>query len=612
MNINQYIISQLARKISKKEKLSLECLSRLKRMASKKYNLPCPTNINLLESYRQMTRNKEIKPDKNIENLLVTKDIRTSSGVAIVAVLTKPYPCPGACVYCPSEKGMPKSYLSNEPAVMRAILTDFHPYKQVQGRIRALEKAGHKTDKIELIIMGGTFSYLKRQYQTWFVKECFRACNDEEAENQSRRSKTSSLKEVQKTNEKSAHRIVGLTLETRPDYIDEKEIMRMRKLGATRVELGVQSIYDDVLRINKRGHSRDEIIKATRLLKEAGFKVGYHMMPNLPGSTYKRDLEMFKELFSNPDFQPDMLKIYPCVVVKNAPLYKWLKQGKYKPYSCQKLVRLLAEVKKLVPYYVRITRVVRDIPATSIIAGNKISNLRQVLREKSERENWSCKCIRCREVRNRYQLSSPELLHLTSPAKKTGFSKQERVQTHFLEDERRKIVLFRQDYNASEGREIFLSFEDPERKNLYSLLRLRINSHDCSFAASLKNLSPACENGLARQSQNPAMLSSRKKTFSSSLKKKRDAALPIVPALQNAAIIREVHTFGKLVSIDSKSKESPQHTGLGKKLISEAEKIVRNEFNLKKIAVISGVGVRDYYRKLGYRLKDGYMVKTLL
>ncbi|MCK5123049.1 MAG: tRNA uridine(34) 5-carboxymethylaminomethyl modification radical SAM/GNAT enzyme Elp3 [Candidatus Pacebacteria bacterium] len=547
--INEYIIKQLLKKIPIKNQN--EYFLKLKRKASKKFGLPNPTNIEVLEVYRKMLKNKKIKPNKNIENLLITKKMRTLSGVAVIAVLTKPYPCPGTCKFCPNEKNMPKSYLSNEPAVMRAILTDFHPYKQVMARLKSLEATGHKTDKIELIIMGGTFSYLPKQYQTWFVKECFRACNETATVETRQCLVSTTLKQLQKTNEKSEHRIIGLTLETRPDYIDQKEIIRMRKLGATRVELGVQSIYDDVLKLNKRGHSVAATIKATRLLKEAGFKINYHLMPNLPGSSCKRDLEMFKELFSNPDFQPDMLKIYPCVVVKNAPIYKWLKTGKYKPYLDQELIELLAEIKKIIPYYVRITRLIRDIPSTSIVAGNKVSNLRQVLKKKSEEEGWRCKCIRCREIRDKF---------IPRPAVEAGRDLP-------------LLKLFRQDYNASGGREIFLSFEDRERKYLYSLLRLRIN----------------------------------KKTPPTPFAKGGE----IIPALQNAAIIREIHTYGQMMPMKSKNKNSPQHIGLGKKLILEAEKIARKEFNLKKIAVISGIGVRDYYRKLGYRLEDRYMVKKL-
>jgi len=571
--INRYIIRKLVRKTFEKRKVSLEYLSRLKRKASRKFSLPCPTNIELLKTYRKMIENKKMMSSKEIENLLVTKNIRTSSGVAVVAVLTKPYPCPGTCAFCPNEKNMPKSYLSNEPAVMRAILTDFHPYKQVMARIKSLETTGHKTDKIELIVMGGTFSYLPKQYQTWFVKECFRACNEKKFKVQSSKFKVldNTLENLQKLNEKSAHRIIGLTLETRPDYINEKEIINMRKLGATRVELGVQNIYDDVLKLNKRGHGRAEIIKATKLLKEAGFKINYHMMPNLPGSSYEKDLRMFEELFSNPDFQPDMLKIYPCVVVKNTPIYKWWKKGEYKPYSDEKLIELLCAIKKIIPYYVRITRLVRDIPSTSIIAGNKISNLRQVLDKKSKEENWRCKCIRCREVRNQ----------IVPPDKGACLSGRQGWGVKNLGDN--NLKLFRQDYEASGGREIFLSFEDEKRKYLYSMLRLRINENVIARSEA------------TRQSQNLIKLISCPEIPLAPF----DKGGNVLPVLQNSAIIREVHTYGQLVSINSKNKKSPQHTGLGKKLILEAEKIAREEFGLKKIAVISGVGVRDYYRKLG-------------
>ncbi|MEA1937248.1 MAG: tRNA uridine(34) 5-carboxymethylaminomethyl modification radical SAM/GNAT enzyme Elp3 [Patescibacteria group bacterium] len=554
--INQYIINQLYKKIPLKRRD--EYFLKLKRKASKRFGLPNPTNVEILKTYRKMVKNKKVKPNKNIENLLITKNIRTLSGVAVIAVLTKPYTCPGSCVYCPTEKDMPKSYLSNEPAVMRAILTDFHPYRQVKARLKSLEATGHKTDKIELIVMGGTFSYFPKQYQTWFIKECFRACNAYSV----RADRDLSL--LQKLNEKSKHRIIGLTLETRPDYIDAKEIIRMRKLGATRVEIGVQSIYNDVLKLNKRGHSVATTIKATKLLKEAGFKINYHMMPNLPGSSCKRDLIMFKELFSNPDFQPDMLKIYPCVVVKDSPIYKWWKNGKHKPYSDKKLLELLAEIKKIIPYYVRITRLIRDIPSTSIVAGNKISNLRQALKKKSEEENWQCKCIRCREVRNKNPLIFKKLRNKNPLLLKEGQGVVE------------NLKLFRQDYNASDGKEIFLSFEDKERKNLYSLLRLRINS---------------------------GVLSLERKSIIS------NSAYRLKPELQ--AIIREIHTYGQMMPIKYKSKKSPQHIGLGKKLILEAEKITREEFGLKKIAVISGIGVRDYYRKLGYELENEYMVKNL-
>jgi len=512
-------------------------LNIFKRKIAKKFGLPIISNIELLKAYHKLVKNP-----KMLEYLLRKRNIRSLSGVAIVSVLTKPYPCPGKCLYCPTEKGMPKSYLSNEPAVMRAILNNFDPARQVENRLESLKLQGHPTDKIELIIIGGTWSYLPKNYQEWFIAHCFAACNADLRRFKRGFTQKKSLRKEQKINETAKHRIVGITIETRPDFIDEKEILWLRKLGVTRVEMGVQNIYDDVLKLNLRGHTVLDTIKATKLLKDAGFKVCYHMMPNLPGSDLKRDEKMFKEIFQNPDFQPDMLKIYPCAILKEAPLYKLWKAGKYKPYTEKQLINLLLEIKKELPYYCRVQRLTRDIPSTSVVSGPaKISNMRQILEKLSEKQGWRCKCIRCREVKEDYR-------------------------------PKEKLCLFRQNYNASGGKEIFLSFENKNRTRLYSLLRLRIpESPEVGHRA-------------------------------------------VFPVLRGAAIIREVHTYGQLHPLDNRGRipvVSPQHKGLGKKLMEEAEKIVKKEFGLKKIAVISGVGVRDYYKKLGYKLKDTYMVKSL-
>lgn len=443
-----------------------------------------------------------------------------------MSVLTKPYKCPGKCLYCPSQKGMPKSYLSNEPAVMRAISNKFDPLKQVKMRLKSLKATGHPIDKVELIVIGGTWSYLPKRYQNWFIKRCFDAANGKTSK---------SLLQSQKANEKAKCRIVGVTIETRPDYITLKEIKRLRELGVTRVEMGVQNIYDDVLKFNLRGHGKKEIIEATKLLKDAGFKVCYHLMPNLPGSDLRRDEKMFEEIFQNPDFQPDLLKIYPCAILKEAPVYKLWKQEKYKPYTERQLIALLKSAKKKIPYYCRIQRLVRDIPSPSIVTGPaKISNMRQVLAKETKKDGWKCRCIRCREVGENYQ-------------------------------PKEKLHFFRQDYDASDGKEVFLSYESKNRERLYSLLRLRIPSN--------KN---------------------------------------IIPILKDVAIIREIHTYGQLHPLDNKTGAvSPQHKGLGKKLMKKAEKIAREEFSLRKMAVISGIGVRDYYRKLGYELEDTYMIKNI-
>ncbi len=526
-----FIHSQFINKALKKSFSSTERFLKFKKQFYSQNKLPQPTNADLRELYEKMITQKKIKRKPSLEKAMLSRSVRTQSGVAVVAVLTKPYACPGKCAFCPTEENMPKSYLSNEPAVMRAIMNKFNPYKQIQSRLQALMLNGHPIDKIELIVMGGTFSYFPRQYQTWFIKECFRACN-EYRQNHATTStaQRTTLLQAQKRNEKAKVKIVGLTLETRPDWINEKEIINFRRLGCTRVELGVQSIYDEILKKNRRGHLAQATIQATKLLKEAGFKINYHMMPGLYGSSPTKDFQMFKELFTNPNYQPDMLKIYPTVVIKNTPLYHWWKQGKYKPLDNKTFEKLVIRIKNeaILPY-TRIQRLVRDVPLPSIEAGPTISNLRQVVAPKTH-----CQCIRCREIKGEYQATS-------------------------------KIFLHRIDYPASDGQEIFLQFTNKQNR-LYALLRLRINNNNTNLT---------------------------------------------IHTLKNASLIREVHTYGKLASIGKKEKNSPQHIGLGKKLLKEAERITKEEFGLNKITVISGIGVRDYYRQNGYRLQNTYMVKKL-
>jgi elongator complex protein 3 len=505
---------------------------KIERSLAKKNKKVIPRKIILNQVYHKMVREKRIKPNQLIEDLLITRQVRSRSGVAVVAVLTKPYPCPGKCIYCPDQAHVPKSYLENEPAVMRAIKNNYDPFSQVISRLQSLKMAGHKPSKIELIVIGGTWSFLPRSYQKHFIKRCFEATNGR---------RSLSLKAAQRKNEKVDHRIIGITLETRPDYITPEEVKRMRRLGATRVEIGVQSLDDQILKLNQRGHGVAATIRATQLLKDAGIKVGYHLMPNLPGSTPEKDYQVFKQVFADSRFRPDLLKIYPTAITKEAPLYQLWKKGNYKAYSKKVLISLLKKMKKDVPFYCRIQRVIRDIPSSSIVTGpTKISNLREVILKELKKEGASCRCIRCREIRENY-------------------------------DEREEIKLYRLDYQASQGKEIFLSYENLPRTHLYSLLRLRIPSS----------------------------------TFSS--------RSHFIPILQDAAIIRQVHTYGLQLPFSQKNKKSPQHRGLGKKLIYQAEEIARNEFpgKIKKIAVISGIGVRGYYRKLGYKLRKTYMIKPV-
>ena len=525
--INMKIPKQIILKLSKSHPITHSELNTQIRQFCGEYKISPVQKIQLLTAYHKLVKQGIIKADSQLEKLLKKREIRTLSGVAPIAVLTKPYPCPGQCVFCPDETDMPKSYLSNEPAVMRAILNNFDPFKQVQMRLRALAMTGHKTDKCELIVMGGTWSYLPRQYQTWFIKRCFDGFNGKTAKN---------LAQAKKWNQTAKFRVIGLTLETRPDYIDIKEIKRMRELGCTRVELGVQTIDNKILKLTKRGHFVEQTIKATKLLKDAGFKISYHMMPNLPGSTPAKDLKIFKKLFSDQNFQPDMIKIYPCAVTKGAKIYKWLKKGSYQAYSDKQLLDLLIKIKKIIPPYVRITRLIRDIPSESIISGNKISNLRQLIHEKLEQTGQACQCIRCREARNQpIELKSIKL----------------------------KVIKYR----ASDGLEYFLSYESKDKKTLFAFLRLRIP-------------------------QNP-----------------EKELINVLPELKNAALIRELHTYGQLIPLKSKDK-AVQHIGLGKRLMQQAEKIA-HQHKVNKISVISGIGVREYYKKLGYKLEDTYMVKNI-
>ena len=528
MEINKTIIKKLL-----KNRLKTPAdLVGFKRKISKEYGISLFSNMEILKEYRRLVKNGEIKRNEALENLLTTRKIRSLSGIVVVSVLTKPYPCPGKCLYCPAEKGIPKSYISGEPAVMRAVANRFHPYRQAQARLRALERAGHPVGKVDLRIIGGTWSFYPKQYQSWFVKKCFQAANDFPAE---KRRRAGSLPAEQKRNEKAKCRVVGITIETRPDYIDKKEIKRLRELGVTRVELGIQSVYDDVLRKNRRGHKIRDAVRATRLLRDAGFKICYQIMPDLPGSSFARDLSMFGELFSNPDFRPDMLKIYPTAVLKEAPLWKERAKLNYRPLSAAKLAELLKEAKKRIPPYCRVQRIIRDFSSRRIAAGAgaKISNLRQLAAAKLAEEGRRCRCVRCREVKGDY-------------------------------DPNEKIFLFRRDYEAAAGKEVFLSFEDAGRRKLYGLLRLRAPSLPGS---------------------------------------------PLFSALRGAAVVRALRVYGRLVPVGGKGR-FPQHKGLGKKLIKKAEKITFKDFGLKKIAVISGIGARGYFRRLGYKLEGTYMVKN--
>ncbi|MDR0778724.1 MAG: tRNA uridine(34) 5-carboxymethylaminomethyl modification radical SAM/GNAT enzyme Elp3 [Methanomassiliicoccaceae archaeon] len=401
-------------------------------------------------SLNAVPSNSEILADANdnelkkVVPLLQRKPVRTISGVAVVAVMTSPHPCPhGKCTYCPGgvDNGSPQSYTGKEPAARRALRNDFDPFRQVSDRINQLEAIGHKTDKIDLIIMGGTFTSRDREYQEWFVRRCFDAMNGVDSED---------IEKAHSLNETSEHRCIGMTVETRPDVFDDEQIRNAMRMGATRVELGVQILDDEILKEVNRGHGVKEVIEATARCKTHGLKVCYHIMPGLPGSSKEKDLASFKTMFDDPGFRPDMLKFYPTLVIPGTELYDMWNSGKYVPYDTEEGVSLVSQMKSMVPEYVRIQRIQRDIPVPQIAAGIMKSNLRELAQERLMMQNKQCRCIRCREV-------GPNDISLNDPS----------------------LILFKDlEYQASGGTEHFMSLEYDDM--LIGYVRLRLDDETAS------------------------------------------------------------------------------------------------------------------------------------
>jgi elongator complex protein 3 len=423
---------------------------RLKAKLCKKHGLArVPNNYEILErvpeEYRELA-----------EPFLMNKPVRTLSGVAPVAVMTSPFDCPhGRCSYCPGgvTNNTPQSYTGREPAALRASMYHYDPYMQTKSRLNQLNAIGHRTDKVELIIMGGTFTSRPEDYQDWFVKRCFDGMNAGESPD---------LESAQVANEDAKSRCVGMTVETRPDWFDKHQVGHSMALGATKVEFGVQILDDAVLDGVKRGHHVKEVVDATRRSKDAGLKVAYHMMPGLPGSSPKKDIASFKTMVEDERFRPDMLKIYPTLVVKGTELYDAWKSGAYTPLTLDEMVGLVAEVKKSIPPWIRILRIQRDIPVQLIEAGVKKSHLRELVMKKLKEDGTPCRCIRCREIG-----------HVPSP--KEG-----------IDDE--AVELKELKYAASKGTEYFLSFEVPAIDSIIGYARLRIPSPDSSDTAMLREL----------------------------------------------------------------------------------------------------------------------------
>ena len=385
----------------------------------------------LVAVYRQLTESGEWPADPELLARIRMKPVRTLSGVTTVTVLTKPYPCPGNCVFCPTDVLMPKSYVPDEPGARRALEHNFDPYDQVITRLEALEAVGHPTDKVELLVLGGTWSAYPTDYQEWFIRRCLDALNGVDSKN---------LEEAQKLNETALHRNVGLVVEIRPDFIDPSELVWLRRLGVTKVQMGVQSLDDRILELNQRGHSVGDSLKAIDLLRAGGYKIVLHWMPNLLGATPETDRVDFQRLWV--DFCPDEIKIYPNQLLESTELFRFWQRGEYQPYTTTQLIELIADVKETIPRYCRVNRVIRDIPSTYVIAGNKRTSLRQDIHAEMQLRGKTCRCIRCREVRNRKV--DPETLTLND-----------------------------QVYTTSNTEEHFLSFDTPEDR-LAGFLRLSL------------------------------------------------------------------------------------------------------------------------------------------
>ncbi|MBW2996683.1 tRNA uridine(34) 5-carboxymethylaminomethyl modification radical SAM/GNAT enzyme Elp3 [Candidatus Woesearchaeota archaeon] len=550
---------ELIEQIIKKQPTKVQ-LNRLKHEICKKYKVKKhPTDIQILLHATPAQANK-LK--------LITKPTRTISGVAVVAVMSYPFSCPhGKCLMCPggpaSPQGdIPQSYTGKEPATMRALRNEFDPYRQVMNRLEHYVVMGQSPEKVELIVMGGTFPSFNKRYQENFIRLCFKAMNDFsklfykknrfnynkfkkffelpgavddpdrakhiKAKLLKLKKSKSTLQNEQKRNESSNIKCTGLTLETRPDFAFLKQANEMLKLGCTRVELGVQSIYDKALKNIKRGHEVKDTIKSIKILKDLGFKINAHVMLGLPGITPSQDLKGLKELFDNPDFKPDMLKIYPCMVVEGTKLYNQWKKHKFKPLTTKKAADIIAKAKRFIPEYVRIMRIQRDIPTYMTAAGVNRTNLRQYVEKITKQKKIKCKCIRCREIGRAKTLAKPKIKEIY--------------------------------YNASNGNEFFIQAAD-KHNNLYGFCRLRFPS--------------------------------------SSLRKE---------IAEDSALIRELHVYGPAAKIGKSG--IIQHKGLGKALLKKAESIAKT-YHKNKIIIISGIGVRDYYKKLKYKKQGPYMVKNI-
>ncbi|KAJ6229946.1 elongator complex protein [Anaeramoeba flamelloides] len=508
---------------------------KIKIEVARKYRLPSGVKTTDIINAIPKEHKKALLP------LVKRKPIRTASGIAVVAIMCKPVRCPHLaktgkiCTYCPGGEDSDfdystQSYTGFEPTSMRAIRAKYDPYLQVRERMFQLESIGHSTNKVEFIVMGGTFLSMDQEYQEFFITRLHDALSGH---------MSFSVEEAIRYSEQANKKNTGLVIETRPDYCLRPHLNNMLRFGCTRIEIGVQTVYRDVLENCNRGHTLETVKKSFKQSKEAGYKIIAHMMPNLPDVDEERDLEGFKEFFENPDFRPDGLKIYPTLVIRGTELYEMWKDGKYKSFTPHALVDLIAKIFMYIPPWMRIFRVQRDIPLPLISSsGVKKSNIREIALDRVAELGGKCRDVRTREV------GIKEIHEKTRP---------------------KQLELIRRDYVANGGWETFISYEDPTLDTLVGLVRLR-RLNEKNFRKELKG---------------------------------------------KTSMVRELHVYGAVVDVHVRGEKNFQHRGIGTLLMQEAERISKNEHGSEKIGVISAVGTRNYYRKLGYELRGAYMMKDL-
>lgn len=539
------------------EKFTKDAFHKLKNEIYKKFKIAKPfQSIELIERYNELIADWTLEEDLFFKKILRKRWVRSLSWVTVISLLTKFFGCPWKCIYCPTFEWLPKSYIPNEPAVQRAVMNDFDPIMQIHNRLRALEITWHKIEKNDIRIIGWTWSVYPLEYQKMFIKAIYDAFNTyddmkvylEKTDLSNDKFATfklkqwykeklsNSLEEAKKLNETSRLRVIWIAIETRPDWVNPEEIARLRYYWVTRVEIWYQTTIDEINKLNKRWHGNKESIEATRMLKDAWFKVVAHMMPNLLGSTPDLDIKSLNEVFENPDFRPDELKIYPMMVTDKSELTEVWKKWWFKAYDDETLIELTATLQMMIPEYVRLNRTYRDIPASEILEWSIIANLRQIV-EKRIKQKWiKLLDTRYREIKD-------------------------------WKNDPKKAVLHKYEYEASWGKEYFMTFEDPADRTIFSLIRLRLPGIDKEI-------------------------------------------LKVLPELDWCAIIREIHTFWDQLSVNEKGSTFWQHIGFWKKLIEESERIaIQNWY--KKMAVIAWVWVRQYYEKRWYNLEWEYMVKNL-